>query len=222
MAEAKELTYDGRTQTMAAWAREMGISANTLLRRLQRGWGVERALTEKPVTRGRRLNVKRQITHEGRTLCLAEWAREAGLKPSTLGHRLNSGWSMQDALSSALCQRVQPAAGNEKLLTHQGRTQCVAAWAREAGINATTIFARLKRGWELERVLTTKPATKSQRPKPSDRPGPISSAASQELTYDGRTQILLDWAAEMNVLPITILSRLKRGWPVADAITRPE
>jgi hypothetical protein len=42
----------------------------------------------------------RLITHGGRTQTLAEWAREAGLKPGTVTRRLNKlGWSIQRALS---------------------------------------------------------------------------------------------------------------------------
>lgn len=40
-----KLTFEGRTQNIAAWARETGIKANTLLRRKQRGWSDERILS---------------------------------------------------------------------------------------------------------------------------------------------------------------------------------
>ena len=40
------LTYQGRTQTLTNWARELGISCPTLSSRLNRqGWSVERALS---------------------------------------------------------------------------------------------------------------------------------------------------------------------------------
>lgn len=43
---SKRLEFRGRTQTIAAWARELGISDITLGARLGRyGWSVERALT---------------------------------------------------------------------------------------------------------------------------------------------------------------------------------
>jgi hypothetical protein len=32
------------------------------------------------------------LTHEGRTLCLSEWAREFGIDPTTMAHRFRSGW----------------------------------------------------------------------------------------------------------------------------------
>jgi hypothetical protein len=38
------LTYDGKTQTMSAWARELGMGPETLRGRIIKGWGTERAL----------------------------------------------------------------------------------------------------------------------------------------------------------------------------------
>lgn len=39
------LTYAGKTQTMAQWARDLGITNMTLWKRLNRGWSLQRALT---------------------------------------------------------------------------------------------------------------------------------------------------------------------------------
>jgi hypothetical protein len=39
-------------------------------------------------------------------------------------------------------------------LTFRGRTQLLTDWANELGINKTTLFLRLKRGWSVERTLT--------------------------------------------------------------------
>ncbi len=44
------LSYNGRTLTLAEWSEETGISYGTLHRRIQKGWSIERALTE-PVNR---------------------------------------------------------------------------------------------------------------------------------------------------------------------------
>lgn len=38
-------TYDGVTQSMAAWSEQLGICANTLNGRLKRGWSVERTFS---------------------------------------------------------------------------------------------------------------------------------------------------------------------------------
>lgn len=40
------ITHDGRTQTLADWAREVGLRTSTLNSRIARGWTAERALFE--------------------------------------------------------------------------------------------------------------------------------------------------------------------------------
>lgn len=45
---------------------------------------------------------------------------------------------------------IQEQQGNTRsnvMATHDGRTQCVSAWARELGMNKDTLADRLKRGW---------------------------------------------------------------------------
>lgn len=41
------LTYDGKTQHLTAWARDLGIAHSTLRERLERGWPVEKALSKR-------------------------------------------------------------------------------------------------------------------------------------------------------------------------------
>jgi hypothetical protein len=45
------ITWQGRTQTVAQWARELGVKYHNISDRLKRGWSVERALST-PITRG--------------------------------------------------------------------------------------------------------------------------------------------------------------------------
>lgn len=42
-----------------------------------------------------------------------------------------------------------------KLLTYNGETHCVAEWARRLGRRRMTLIMRLRRGWSIERTLTT-------------------------------------------------------------------
>jgi hypothetical protein len=44
---------------------------------------------------------------------------------------------------------------NNKLLTFQGKTQPLSAWAEELGLNYNTLNTRVQRGWDDERVLAT-------------------------------------------------------------------
>lgn len=42
-----------------------------------------------------------------------------------------------------------------RMLTYNGKTQSVAAWAEETGIRSGTIYTRLNAGWSVEKTLTT-------------------------------------------------------------------
>lgn len=44
----KYVSYNGKSQTLYAWGKELGIDYHILIRRLQRGWSVEKTL-ETPV-----------------------------------------------------------------------------------------------------------------------------------------------------------------------------
>lgn len=92
--EREPITHGGRTLTLKEWARELGVSYNTLHRRFARGMPVGRALCSGVERRGS----GDEITHEGRTQRLSEWAREAGIRPLLLEVRLAKGWPMEKAL----------------------------------------------------------------------------------------------------------------------------
>lgn len=49
------------------------------------------------------------------------------------------------------------------LLTLDGRTQCVSAWAREYGMDVNAFYNRLRLGWEMRRALTQPVRAKRRR-----------------------------------------------------------
>ena len=50
-----------------------------------------------------------------------------------------------------------------RMITWDGRTQCLAAWAEEIGINKTALCMRLRKGWDVDSALTRPVATRSKR-----------------------------------------------------------
>lgn len=42
------------------------------------------------------------------------------------------------------------------LITYHGKTQCMRAWAKELAMNENTLKNRLRKGWDIERALTTR------------------------------------------------------------------
>lgn len=48
---------------------------------------------------------------------------------------------------------------NNRNFTLDGQTKCLSVWARELGISVVTLSARIDRGWDLRRALTTRKST---------------------------------------------------------------
>ena len=82
----KLITYDGRTQSPAAWAKEIGISRRTLWARLAMGWPLEQALSAG----------KREL-YKGKP-ALAPLAREAGVSERLALYRRAAGHPMEKVL----------------------------------------------------------------------------------------------------------------------------
>ena len=91
-----------------------------------------------------------------------------------------------------------------RLLTHGGKTLCLAAWAEELSINYMTLLGRLKFGWSVEQAITT----------------PVQ-VQNHMLTLNGRTCCLARWARETGINYGALKSRLKRGWSVEKTLTTP-
>ena len=83
-----------------------------------------------------------------------EWAMETGYKPGLTIDRIDNakGYSPDNCRWATIAQQNRNYSRNH-LITYNGRTQCVADWAIELGINGTTILFRLKSGKPIERVL---------------------------------------------------------------------
>jgi len=90
--------------------------------------------TDEQQARNRSSN--RFLTHNGQTMCMADWAVHLGIDQHTLAARLRKGWSPERALT-------QPVEFREKqLLTFNGETKCIADWGVQTGINRKKISGR--------------------------------------------------------------------------------
>ena len=108
-------TYNGKTMCIADWAKEVGISASSMQKRLNKGWPLEIAFN--PIKRDKltsehwvnykgssvkgktvyRKNSK-YITIGDETKTYAEWEREKGLSRGLISKRLSYGYSEYDAV----------------------------------------------------------------------------------------------------------------------------
>jgi hypothetical protein len=94
------ITFNDKTQSMVAWAEEIGISYFMLRKRLYDGWTVEAALTT-PVlnARTRKPPTRTTLTYQGRSQAIAAWAREFNMPQTLLSRRLREGWPIEKAVS---------------------------------------------------------------------------------------------------------------------------
>lgn len=60
-------------------------------------------------------------------------------------HKSNCKWATPKEQSNNTRKNV--------FITYNGKTQTIAQWSEELGISYHTIYARLRKGWEIERVL---------------------------------------------------------------------
>lgn len=98
---SKLYTHDGRTQSIAQWARECGSTTDRLWKRLRGGLSIAKALSPASFLRHKMLSLN------GRSQTLPAWAKELGVKESTLWGRIQNGWSDEDVLRTPVIARSQ-------------------------------------------------------------------------------------------------------------------
>ena len=114
--EARTITIDGETKSLAEWCSLSGVKVATAYGRLNAGWNPAEAVTLSTADARRRslAQIKahhaRQArqrpgfapqlyTHNGMFLSVPQWAAHLGMSASTIRQRLASGWSVSQALT---------------------------------------------------------------------------------------------------------------------------
>ena len=94
------LTINGVTKIEVEWAEEYNIDPRIFRRRLKLGWDPIDALTI-PIDSKEKVNWKQsQLTIDGETKLLSEWAKIYNINPNTLRSRVRLlGWDLKDALT---------------------------------------------------------------------------------------------------------------------------
>ena len=97
---------------------------------------------------------------------------------------------------------------DNRLLTFRGETKLLVEWAEQYGLKRLTLHQRLYGyGWTLEKALTT--------------PTGATHAGYRMLTLGEEVMTLTAWAKRLGLSPRTLQQRLRDGWTVEEALTRP-
>jgi hypothetical protein len=92
-----KITFQGKTQCLSEWAKELSIAPMTLYGRYAKGLRGQELLNQQLIKPSKRL-----ITYAGKTQCLMDWSKELGINYGTLTGRLKTRWSVEEAFTGVV------------------------------------------------------------------------------------------------------------------------
>ena len=189
------LTIDGETHTIAEWAHRAGLYHSTLSMRLARGMSPKEAITRPPRPRNT------TITAFGETLTVQEWGQRQGISPTLIMSRIGRGMSPEEALTKEVTQMY-------RYICVDGVAHTIREWAEKLDITPEALRLRLSRGYSEREAVTF--GFHQHRVRTGKR-----------YTARGLSLTIGEWSARSGIKRETIINRLRRGWPVEEAVTRP-
>jgi hypothetical protein len=108
--------------------------------------------TSKEQCNNNRRNIRYEI--DGVVKTLKQWAETFDVPYKLLWKRTRKlGWNIKTAIETPP-DKDHKNPTQQRLVTFEGRTQSVTDWAAELGMSRVTLYARLDKGWTLDRVLS--------------------------------------------------------------------
>jgi hypothetical protein len=114
-----------------------------------------------------------------------------------------------------------------RFYTFNGKTMCIADWAKEIEITPQSLQKRLNKGWPLEIALSPEKHDGGDRSKhvtPTESPTKgktVRNKNAKYITIDGVTKTYREWEIEKNLSKGLISKRLSQGCTPYEAVTNP-
>jgi hypothetical protein len=190
----KIILHEGQSQCLEKWAETFGISSDTILKRLDRGWKVDEALTT-PIQ-------FQEITYNGDTRSVEEWAKISGISATCLRRRIRSGWLISDLFLPVKTKPKKTRKKDDTTLTveYLGELIPYTELSRRYDIPTNVLHSRLVTGWSVDDAMN----------KPIRNP--------EELEFNGKKQTVAQWSREIGISHQTLRYRLKKGWDLEKAL----
>lgn len=97
------------------------------------------------------------------------------------------------------------------MIFYKGEIKTAAQWAEKIGITKSSMYHRLDRGWTMEEIEKIPQGERRNRP----------SKKALVFEFDGKKRSLKELSEISGIKPMTINSRIKKGWSVEKAINTP-
>lgn len=124
----------------------------------------------------------------------------------------NCRWATMQEQQEHMRERI-----TSRMITWNGKTQSVTAWAEETGIKRHTIYARLNSGWSVDDVFTRK-ARVGVSPGGWRTLNPESRGTVSFLTFNGETLTIADWAKRLGITRSAIYQRIRKDLPIEEIL----
>lgn len=151
----------------------------------------------------------RGIRVDERWLDFTHFYHDMGPRPSqrhSLGRKNNDGPYCKENCEWQTAKQQGRNTRNNRMLTYQGETRCLAEWAEHVSLPTSTIAYRLKHGWSVADALET----------------PLRTLRLYTpITFEGKTLPLKDWAPVVGIHHKTLYDRFRHGWSVELLLTTP-
>jgi hypothetical protein len=180
-----------------------GIGYGVFSQRIDKGWELERALTTGTTgTSGQEYCID-HLGNKWKTK--KEMIKHYGINCKTYYCRIEKGWTLKDALTIKAGEKL---GAMKRCKDHLGNEfKSVDEMCRYYSISYRAFRGRIDKGWSLEKALTAEVNSRG--------PSRIVDYLGNE--YSSRAEMCMAY----NILPDTFAARIKKGWSVEDALTKP-